>query len=481
VMPFRYAVLTDAPPGFEPAMVRRRSLAVPFDDTAAAFTCSRPRVTRIWELCRHTVRATTFAGLYVDGDRERKPYEADAFVNQLAHANLDRSYAVARHTLDYLLDRPTWPLEWQPFTVLAAWDDYLHTRDRRLLEARYDRLAVKTLRDLARDDGLIDASRQTPELLAALRLDTSLKIVVDWPPVERDGHRITPVDAVANAFHYRAVVLMGRIADAVGRPAEAADWNRRADRIRGRYHEVFFDPRTGRYRDGEGVEHGSLHASLFPLAFDLVPEPHRQQLRGWLRERGLACSVYVAHFLLEELARHGDPQAAIELVDARGPRSWHGMIEQGATMTTEAWSHAVKPNQDWNHPWATGPAAFVGRHVVGVQPLEPGFRRIRVAPRPGDLEQFDARIPTIRGPVRLSWRRGAAAGTCELELPANAVVEFDLPGVPWAAVQESGRPVLGAAELPLVTSAEGRQVLELIGGRYAFSFSDAASSEAAAP
>lgn len=470
VVPFRYAVIEDPVAGFQPDMVRRSWFAVPFDEQAAGFRSSRPGLDQIWELCRYTIQATSFLGVYVDGERERKPYEGDAYINQLAHYNVDRSYAVARHTHEYLLQRPTWPLEWQMHSVMIAWEDYLHTGDRRSLLACYDRLAVKTLVDLAREDGLIDASRETAELLSALNLTESLRIVIDWPPGERDGHRITAVDAVANAFHYRALVLMREIALALDRPADARRWHLQAQRVWERYQQVFFDSESGRYRDGEGVQHSSLHANLFPLAFDLVPEAEQARILDWVQSRGMAGSVYAAHHLLEVLFRYGRPQAAIELIDSREPRSWHNMIQQGATMTMEAWDQRYKPNQDWNHAWATGPAAAVGRWLVGVRPLEPGYQRMVIAPQPGDLDFFDARVPTIRGPVEMRWQRSNGSAELQLTLPANTTAELLLPIGSLDQVSLGGQPWSESPDARRLERLGQPDVLELEGGTYSFRF-----------
>ena len=51
-------------------------------------------------------------GLYIDGDRERIPYEADALINQLSHYALDTEYSLARNTFEHLMLHPTWPTEW---------------------------------------------------------------------------------------------------------------------------------------------------------------------------------------------------------------------------------------------------------------------------------------------------------------------------------------------------------------------------------
>ncbi len=470
VIPFRYAVLEQVPDGFDLASVRRRWLAVPFDTEAASFRSSRPGIDQIWELCRYTVEATTFLGLYVDGERERKPYEADAFINQLAHYNVDRSYAVARQTHEYLLQRPTWPLEWQPHSVMIAWEDYLHTGDRRSLEACYQRLVSKTLIGLAREDGLIDISRQTPELLEALGLKESMKTLIDWPPGERDGHQIKSVDAVANAFHYRALVLMQPIAEVLGMTDEAVRWEELAERVKARYQEVFFDQATGLYRDGEGADHSSLHANLFPLAFDLVPTDLQRPVLDWLESRGMAGSVYAAHYLLEVFFRHGRPQAAIELIDSRELRSWHNMLEQGATMTMEAWDQRFKTNQDWNHPWATGPAAAVGRWLVGVQPMEPGYERIRIAPQPGELDFFEARVPTIRGPVDVRWERQQQQVRLVVVVPANSTGQLELPVAVGQRLTEGGQAVADRPDLRWLNPEGERARIELEPGRYEFAF-----------
>ena len=72
VMPFRYV---ETEPG---VMVQRVMVARPMDMEASSFRCSDERLNKVYDFCKYTILATSFAGLYVDGDRERIPYEADA-------------------------------------------------------------------------------------------------------------------------------------------------------------------------------------------------------------------------------------------------------------------------------------------------------------------------------------------------------------------------------------------------------------------
>ena len=95
------------------------------------------------------MKATSFSGLYIDGDRERIPYEADAYINQLGHYCTDREYAMAKQTIEWFMQHPTWPTEWLLTTAMMMYQDYYYSGDTELLKAYYEELKHKTLMDLA--------------------------------------------------------------------------------------------------------------------------------------------------------------------------------------------------------------------------------------------------------------------------------------------------------------------------------------------
>jgi alpha-L-rhamnosidase len=470
VMPFRYAEIEGAPADFKPEHVLRRSLSAPFDTTASSFHSSSPDLNALWDFCKYTIQATTFMGIYVDGDRERKPYEADAFLNQVSHYAVDREYSTARHSHEFLLQRPTWPLEWQHHSVLMAWEDYFHTGNSESLAANYEILSAKTLKSLAREDGLIvdEAGKQTREFLASINMTEPLKTIVDWPAGERDGHRITPVDSVANAFHYRTLILMKRIAEALDRKEDATTWQGRAEKVRKSYHSVFFDSKNGHYRDGEGVAHSSQHANLFPLVFGLVPQDQRATILSKVKSRGMACSVYVSQFLMDALYENGEQEHALKLLESKELRSWHNMIAKGSTLAMEAWDQSLKPNQDWNHAWGAAPANLIPRHLVGVRPLVPGSSRIIVQPQSAGLAEFEAKVPSIRGPIHVTWRRKSGLSALRVTIPANTTAEIHLPSKRPAAITEGGKPLREVPDLKPLRHENGAAVIEVGGGTYQF-------------
>src|SRR5690606_32027752 len=97
---------------------------------------------------------------------------------------------------------------------------------------------------------------------------------------------------------------------------------------------------------------------------------------AYVKSRGMACSVYPAQYLLEGLFEAREAEHAIGLMTDGALRSWGNMLAKGATLTWEAWDQSLKPNQDWNHAWATAPVNVIARYVLGVRPLEPGYGRV---------------------------------------------------------------------------------------------------------
>ncbi len=441
VTPFRYCEVENYPGELPPGSLIRESVFYPFDDESSGFTSSDTVLNKVWEICKYSIKATSFAGIYVDGDRERIPYEADALINQLGHYGVDREYAMARRTLEYLIFHPTWPTEWIMQTVLMAWDDYLYTGNSDLLEKYYDDLKAKTLMALADENGFISTTtgKVTPEVLESIHFKGTLRDIVDWPHTgilglgkneggETDGFVFRDVNTVVNAYHYRALVLMGYIAGVTGRPSDGELFVSQAEKLKHAFNQFLFDKKRGVYVDGVGTDHASLHANMFALAFGLVPEKYISGVTAFIRSRGMACSVYGSQFLLDALYEAGDGGYALQLLSSTAERSWYNMIRAGSTITMEAWDSQYKPNQDWNHAWGAAPANLIPRKLMGITPLEPGFRKIRIKPQPGTVQQAEISHPTLRGEVSVSFVNDPGTSfSLTVDLPANTTAEVLLP------------------------------------------------------
>ncbi|MEP3389581.1 MAG: family 78 glycoside hydrolase catalytic domain [Reichenbachiella sp.] len=460
IMPFRYVEIEGVKGTLNAADFTQLFYHGYWENEASSFSSSDTLLNAIWELCKYSIKATTFAGLYVDGDRERIPYEADAYLNQLSHYTTDREYAIARQTIEYFMENPTWPTEWQLHVALMFHADYMYTGNTELIEKYYDELKHKTLMELRREDGLISSENATPEFMKKLGFTNpkdKLKDIVDWPPAqkdtgwqlataegERDGFVLTPINTVVNCFYYRNLVIMAEFATVLNKNEEAAELNQLAIQVKQTINEKLFDASNGVYTDGEDTNHASLHSNMLALAFDIVPKDNTQSVVDFIKTRGMACSVYGSQYLLDALYKAKEWKYAQQLMTATHDRSWYNMIKIGSTITLEAWDMKYKPNADWNHAWGAAPANIIPRQLWGIQPKTPGYGMATIKPQLGALTSSSITVPTIRGAIKADYQlQSDGSKRYTIEIPANMRGEFDLAGQTFSNMMLNGENVNG--------------------------------------
>jgi len=445
IMPFRYVEIRNASEPITAGDLKQKAWFSHFDDSQSDFSCSDTILNQVWNLCKYSIKATSFTGLYIDGDRERIPYEADAYINQLGHYSTDREYGMARNTIVYFMDHPTWPTEWLLHMALMMYQDYYYSGDISLLKKYYGQLRNKTLVDLAREDGLISTTtgKVTGDLMQKLGFsDTKqrLKDIVDWPPGqkdtgwklvnpegERDGYEMVAINTVVNCFFYENMKIMAEVAGLLSQSSDKAYFEQMAAKVKNTINQKLFDQQKGVYTDGEGSSHASLHANMMALAFGIVTENHLRSVTDFVKTRGMACSVYGSQYLLEGLYRSGEGQYALDLMRATTDRSWWNMIRSGSTITMEAWDMKYKPNSDWNHAWGAAPANIIPRQLWGIQPETPGFATVRIHPQMGDLKFSTIKTPTLPGSIKGEYRLvNSQLKSYSIELPPKMTGDFIL-------------------------------------------------------
>lgn len=471
VLPFRFCEIEGYEPVLKQGEVMREYVHYPFDETASYFHCSNDTLNQIWDMCKYSIKATSFAGIYVDGDRERIPYEADALINQLCHYSADREYSLARRSYEYLLKSPTWPTEWILQAIMIAWYDYLYTGDNRSLKATYQQLKPRTLMQLREKNGLISTTTglQTPEFQKSIGFNGEIRDIVDWPHTgilglnneeggETDGFVFTDYNAVTNAFHYEVLKQMADIAGVIGNKEDASFYKQQAEAFKKRYNQLFFNKKKGVYQDGISTEHASLHGNMFPLAFEMVPSAKKKTVLNFLETRDMACSVYGSQFLMDALYNAGGADYALHMLTKTDDRSWYNMIRVGSTISLEAWDNKYKPNQDWNHAWGSAPANIIPRKLMGIEPVSPAFETFRIKPQPSSLENASIKMPTIRGEIEVSFTNRPDNFKLSVRIPCNTEADIYLP-----AKGKVKMVVMNGQEVQKLKQADGYVVFENVG------------------
>ncbi|WP_345192473.1 sulfatase-like hydrolase/transferase [Algibacter agarivorans] len=473
LVPFRYAELEGAQETLSAEDFTQLAFHTYWDEKASSFKSNNNILNQVWDLCKYSIKATTFNGLYVDGDRERIPYEADAYLNQLSHYATDREFAMARRTIEYFMKNPTWPTEWQQHVPLLIYADYMYTGNTELIERYYEPLKHKSLYELSNEDGLITSTKVDAAFMKKLGFPDGYKKpltdIVDWPGPnfnrsktkgERDGFVFKPYSTVINSFFYENMKIMAEFAKILGKTQEALDFEYRAVKAKKAVNEQMFDKERGIYVDGIGTDHASLHANMMPLAFGLVPEEHYDSVVEFVKSRGMACSVYGAQFLMDGLYNAGESDYALDLLTDTSDRSWYNMIKIGSTITLEAWDNKYKNNLDWNHAWGAVPANAIPRGLWGIKPKTPGFGVATIKPQMSKLKSSEIEVPTVRGTIKASYKHyGPRLQTYEIEIPGNMVAEFSLNGLDGKDLLHNGKKVPPAFES--IRLAPGKHTIQL--------------------
>ncbi len=235
----------------------------------------------------------------------------------------------------------------------------------------------------------------------------------------------------ATAFLHRSAAQLAEIAKLLDRPEVSAQYAELATNAKRAWQLEFID--------GDGRVTPTTQPNLVrAVAFGLVPDELRQQtaddLAALVRADGnhLATGFLATPFLLPVLADNGHVEVAYDLLFQRTSPSWLAMRDRGATTIWEGWN-AIDADgivkESLNHFSMGAVVGFLHRYVAGLQLLEPGYRRFRVAPRPGGgVTQASAHHDSPHGRIEVAWQLGHDIGSLQLLVPDGCEAELVLPG-----------------------------------------------------
>ncbi|HEX5220596.1 MAG TPA: alpha-L-rhamnosidase C-terminal domain-containing protein [Verrucomicrobiae bacterium] len=385
-----------------------------------AFRCSDERLNRIWKVGACTVHLNMQEYLWDGIKRDRLVWLGDMHPEVSTINAVFGFNEVVPRSLDLIRDI-TPPTEWMNgissysmWWVLIQEDLWMHHGDRAYLEAQRDYLA-KLLHHLATFVGTNGS-----EQLDGMRF-------LDWPTFENKA-------AVHEGLQAMLTMTMesgARLSAALGDEATAKRCRDAAANLR--QHKP----------DSSGRK---SPAALLALA---GARPAKEVAEKVLKVNGPSdLSTFYGFYVLQALAKSGDADAALDFISAY----WGGMLDYGATTFWEdfdlAWTNnaarideLVPPGKkdihgDYGahcyigfrhslcHGWASGPTAWLSQHVLGVTPLEPGFKRVRVVPQLGRLRWAEGSYPTPLGPIKVRHERQADGSMkSDIQSPTGVIVE----------------------------------------------------------
>lgn len=349
---------------------------------------------------------------------------------------------------------------WATAYPLIGWYMYQYYGDTRILEEHYDGLKkyVEFLRSKA-ENGLVKFSSYG-----------------DWVAIEK-----CPGAIVSSFYYYYDVKILADAARIIGKPADAALYDKLAAGIRAAFNKEYYNPKTGDYADGTQT------ANTLPLFLGI---PTEREGGAWGRlfddivykhNAHLTTGIIGTKYIMEVLTQNGAPDLAYDIACKTDFPSWGYMIASGATTLWELWQNREGSSMNsHNHPMFGSVGAWFYKALAGINlaPGTTGFDKILIEPRMvRDLTHASGSTRTVRGDVACAWSRTERTVRVEVTIPFGSEAEVVIPklGIRNVKVSEGGRPVwtgdrylMGAPGIAGAEDKDGAIRFRTGGGRYVF-------------
>ncbi|KAE8159799.1 bacterial alpha-L-rhamnosidase-domain-containing protein [Aspergillus tamarii] len=291
---------------------------------------------------------------------------------------------------------------WHDVTILAPWALYQETGDRSILVQQYASM-IAWLKRLPRN------STGSTHLW-----DTTIFQLGDWldpaAPPDEPWKGATDAKLVANAFLIQSLDYMSRIAGILGKGADRERFTAEVKEARKEFQDEYVTP-NGR------ITSDSQAAYALAICFDLLTPAQRIRAGNRLvelvrkNEFKIGTGFAGTPYLCEALTLTGHIQVAYTMLLERKCPSWLYPVTMGATTVWERWDSmlpdgSINPGEmtSFNHYAFGAIAKFLFERIAGLQRLEPGWKRFRVAPSIGaEFTNASASHLTPYGQASCSW------------------------------------------------------------------------------
>ncbi|GIG91471.1 hypothetical protein Pen02_64070 [Plantactinospora endophytica] len=288
----------------------------------------------------------------------------------------------------------------------------------------------------------------------------------------------TPAGVIGTAYYAYSIRLLGEMAGALGRTADA----QRYAALSKQAAEAF----TTAYVAADGTVQGDSQTGyVLAIGMDLLPDP----LRGKAADRlvanlerhdwHLATGFLGTPDLLPALSDTGHLDVAYRLLLNDTYPSWGYEIGKGATTIWERWN-SIMPDgsfgdvsmNSFNHYAYGAVGDWMYRTVAGIRPdpANPGYAHLTIAPQPGgDIRAAKASYRSIHGTVGTDWRLDDRDQLhLAATVPGNTTATVRIPAASRHAVTEGGRPADRAEGVRFVRLDGADAVFEIGSGSYRF-------------
>ena len=436
--------------GHQPALADIEGLSIYTGyEKESAFVCNDDDINAIHNMVHYTFKCLTQSGYMVDcPHHERQGYGGDGNASILAAQTMYDMYPLYKNWLQAYGDAQgddgevphvapaIWTCGggpfWCAFIANAPWQTYLQYGDKRMLERYYPNMQrYLQYTEKYMPDGLLSLEHRWP---------TSFRkhwFLGDWAlPNEEHQHHTESIDDVNSCSMSWVYGIMARVAAVLGKPSDAALYQRKQQDINSKIHQKFYNKKDATYASGLQLD------AAFPLFVGATPESLINKVNGQLKkdiygrwEGHLFTGLVGVPIVTQWLTKAGEAQVMYDMLKQRSFPGYLYMIENGATTTWEHWN----ARRSRIHNCYNGIGSWFYQALAGIVPDEdaPAYRHFFIRPQMADGINFVRALkPTPYGDIKVEWNLSKATFDVRLTIPPGTTATLECPASLKAKVAE---------------------------------------------
>jgi alpha-L-rhamnosidase len=211
----------------------------------------------------------------------------------------------------------------------------------------------------------------------------------------------------------------------LGEREKSAQMNKRAEGLLGVIGKIFRDPQTGLFIENPDSDVCSEHANVLAILTDAVPPDEQCEIAKSLDGQAplIRCGYQFEFYLARALSKTGRNDLMVNRLN-----HWQKVFDLHLVTTPERRLEEGAVSRSDNHAWSAWTPHWMLSEVLGVQPVTPGFKEIRICPDLGGLAFAEGDMPLPTGVLRLRVEENETGWSISGELPPAVYQLKDLSG-----------------------------------------------------
>ncbi|MGA7722972.1 MAG: alpha-L-rhamnosidase C-terminal domain-containing protein [Ignavibacteriaceae bacterium] len=368
-----------------------------------SFTCSDTLLNKIWNTGAYTVQLCMQDYLWDGIKRDRLVWIGDMHPETMTLLSVFGANDIVKNSLDLVKSNtplPNWMngiSSYSMWWLIIQYNWYMYTGDKKYLESNKEYI-LNLLEQFTKYIG-----KDNSEKLDGMRF-------LDWP---------TFADSIAVHAGLQALLFKTfKSGSDLCKIFNNQEMGKKCLDAANRLKSNIPDP-------------GSSKQAAAIMAISGLGDPVELNSKVMAVDGAQRLSTFYGYYVLQAKALAGDIQGCLDVIR----EYWGGMLKMGATTFWEDFDlnwmnnasridELTEPGKkdihgDYGkycyigfrhslcHGWASGPTAWMSQHILGIEPVEPGFKVVRIKPNLGDLKWAKGTFPTPYGIITVSHEKSA--------------------------------------------------------------------------